>query len=693
MANGEGNEPTNAPAADSRAAARGYTPGEPIIAMAVPPAARYRFGVFDVDPRSGELRKQGIRLRLRGRPFELLTLLLERAGEVVTREELRERLWAADTFVDFDHGVNTSVNKLREVLGDSAASPRFIETVPRRGYRFVAPVAATLVTPVPPVSDQATGPVASPSALPGAALAEAVVTPGSSAVEPARHGRRTVLAAAALALFSGLALTGWLLWRADTASRATPPTGRLMLAVLPFRNLDGGAPEDYFSDGVTEEMIAQLGALEPRRLGVIARTTVMQYKQSPRSISEIGRELDVDYVLEGSVRRGEGRVRVTAQLVQVSDQTQVWAESYESSLDHMLQAQQAAATRIASSLAVRILPGAAGGTARPMPASFAALEAYLRGRYFREQATVASVRRGIEYFQRATQIDPNYALAWAGLGDGYRLLAAPGWEDEPPRVLMTKAKAAIERALTIAPDLAEALAAKALLRFNMDWDLPMAERDIQKAIALNPSYAQAHQYYSSVLTAWGRFDEAIEAARRARELDPRSLTTNATLGVRYYYAGRYPEALAQFDATNEIDPNFGVTQWGMAMTRRELGDLEGAVRDMRRAADQSRGSYMQAWLGHTLAVAGRHQEARAVLESLTKESHVRYVSPFHFALVHLGLGEHEATLNWLERAYDDGSGWLPFLAAEPEFAPLRTHPRFVALLNRVRQSRADQRTP
>ncbi|MGH9330649.1 MAG: winged helix-turn-helix domain-containing protein, partial [Vicinamibacterales bacterium] len=395
-----------------------------------------RFGVFEFDPRVGELRRRGLKVRVRGRPLDILAILLERRGEVVTREQLRERLWPADTFVDFDHGLNAAVNKLREALGDTAENPRFIETLPRRGYRFIAPV-ESLQKPVE---------VAAPVGLTAGPLMDVVSPEVRSQAPPRSQTRWKGIAIAATVAATVLTAA---MWSGRSGPPAAAPSGKVLLAVLPFENLSGTPDQDYFSDGLTDELIAQLGGLAPERLGVIARTSTLQYKAAKKDIGQIGRELGVAYVLEGSVRRAGDRVRITAQLIQVADQTHLWAERYDRDVADVLGIQSEVAMKVASSLAMEIL---ADRSARAAPARvFPAFETYMRGRFYREQVTEDSVRRAISHFERAIELDPNYAAAHAALADCHRLLAAPGWEVERPGDLLPRARTAADRALQIDP--------------------------------------------------------------------------------------------------------------------------------------------------------------------------------------------------------------------------------------------------
>jgi TolB-like protein/Tfp pilus assembly protein PilF len=457
----------------------------------------------------------------------------------------------------------------------------------------------------------------------------------------------------------------------------------MTIAVLPFANLSGDPDQDYLSDGFTEELIAELGTIVPDRLSVIGRTTSILYKGARKSVGDIGRELGVMYLLDGSVRRSGSRVRVTAQLVETQGMTNLWTDSYERDVGDVLAVQSEVARRIARSLALALAPDAPvrAGAATP---SFEAYDLYMRGRYFREQATEEGARRAIEHYERALALDPDYAAAHAAIADAYRLLGAPGWEVERPLALLTRAKAAAERALALDARSAEARAVLAMIRFNFDWDLAGAEREIQAALTINPSFAQAHQYYSGILMTMGRMDAAIDAARRAVELDPLAPTATTSLGVRYYYAKRADEAIQQFQKTLEISPAFSVAHWGLAQSYRMQRRFAEQVAELQRATTLSgNSSYMRAHLAYGYAVAGDRARAEAIRQELVTEAGGRYVAPYHLALIAAGLGEPDVALRWLERAFEDRSGWLVFLPVEPEFEGIRDAPGFQRLLARV----------
>jgi TolB-like protein/DNA-binding winged helix-turn-helix (wHTH) protein/Flp pilus assembly protein TadD len=627
----------------------------------------YRFGVFEVNARTGELRKHGVRLRVRGRPIDILLLLLERPADVVTREDLRQRLWPADTFVDFDHGLNSAMNRLREALGDSAENPRFIETLPRRGYRFIAPIAAP-VTPDPSA-------VRTPAPEPPAAVATPVQLP----VERPTGRRVAVIAAAAVAI---VVTTVVLAWRSLSSDANRP--GKMTIAVLPFTNLSGDPEQDYFSDGFTEEMIAEIGTLEPGRLAVIGRTTSMLYKGAGKSIGQIGQELGVMYLLEGSVRRAGQRVRITAQLVNAHDMTNLWGDSYERDVGDVLTIQSDVARQIARALALALDPAGSDADRRARP-SFTAYEMWMRGRFFRGQATEESARRAIGYFQRAAETDPAYAAAYAGLADSYLLLGAPGWEVDAPLRLLPKAKEAAERALALDSDSAEAHTTLSLIKLYLDWDLAAADREIKEALRLNPSLAQAHQYQSTILLVMNRQEEAIAAARRAMELDPLSATASTTLGIRYFYASRVADAMQQFLKTLEVTAGFAVAHWGLAQCYRQQGRHKEAIEQLESAVQLSGNSaYMRSQLAYGYAAAGNHAAAEEVLRQLRAEAGTRYVAPYHYALISAGLGKTSDAVQWLERAYADRSGWMVFLPVQPEFDGMRQAPAFQRLLARVK---------
>src|SRR5438067_1547432 len=506
--------------------------------MASPAQSRpqYQFGVYTVDLQACEVRKLGTRLIVQERPFQLLLALLERPGEVVTREELRRQLWPEGTFVDFDHNISSAVNKLRTALNDSAKHPSYVETVGRRGYRFIGDVKQILASP-----REATHPA--PLAI------------GEPSAPPSTRWRvpRWTLLLATLILVAASA--GYLRW---TDSRSpVPAPGRVMLAVLPFENLTGDATQEYFSDGLTEEMITQLGRLDPERLGVIGRASVNSYKTHQKPLDQMGRELGVQYVLEGSVQRESGNVRVTAQLVQVKDQTQIWARQYDRQLKNLLALQGEITGEIASqidlTLGRRVRPGNVTSP-RVANESYEAYDLYLRGRYEWNKRNADGFAQAIAYFQQAIAKDPSNARAYAGLADTYALMSTYNYD--PPKELMPKAREAALRALHIDEKLAQAHTSLGLIAEFYDWDFASAEKEFRRAIELDPNYPTGHQWYAEFLANQGKFPQALAESERARQLDPLSLIITTDYGAILYYSRQYDRAIEVFEGVLATDPAF-----------------------------------------------------------------------------------------------------------------------------------------
>lgn len=617
-----------------------------------PGSARgYRFGVFEVECAAAALRRDGTLVRLRGKPFDILTYLLERPGDLVSRDELRRHLWSVDTFVDFDHGLNAAMNRLRDALGDTAENPRFIQTIPRKGYRFIAPVERVACAPVA---------LASMTPAPSVAAVLPGVAPPTATTAAGAPGRRRWWIAAAVVL---VAVSAGAYYFSTRGSAAAPAHGRSMLAVLPFENGSGTPDQDYFADGFTDELIAQLGGLNPEALGVIARTTVSRYRGRRETVDEIGRALHVQYVLEGSVRRNGQEVRITAQLIDVATQTQLWAESYDHDIRDVLLSQRDLAMRVADSLTMSVLRIA---TVQPMP-SAEAYDATLRGRALRQQATLDSLTHAREHFERAITLDGTYAPAYAGLADVFLVLGSPGWEFERPRDVLRQAREAAKRAIELDPRLPDGYAVRGLSRLWLDGDIRGAEDDLRKAISLNGSNALAHQYLSTVLIVSGRPDDAIASARRALALDPLSPTSGTTVAYRLYYAGQFPAALDEFQRALELSPDFGSAWLGRAQTLRAMGRVREAQAALDGAEQRAGGrTYMRAYRAYALGIAGDAAGARAIQAEITRLAATQYVSPFNFALMAAGLGDRAEVQRQVARLATDGSGWSVFAPLERE---------------------------
>jgi TolB-like protein/DNA-binding winged helix-turn-helix (wHTH) protein/tetratricopeptide (TPR) repeat protein len=634
-----------------------------------------RFGVYELDVRSGELRKGGTRIRLQEQPFQVLAALVERPGEVVTRDELRERLWPSGVIVDFDHSLNKAVNKLRDALGDAADNPRFIETLPKRGYRFLIPVTGSGTGDVGCRSSEVLGDTKSFHGM------APDIRPADPRISGTDHFWSTPRIFAGLAVVA-MALAALALWKTWPA-QASPPSGRIMLAVLPFRNLAGSPDEDYFSDGLTEEMITELGQLtSDDRLGVIARTSAMHYKNTSRLVTEIGRELGVDYILEGSIRRAARRVRITAQLVRIRDQTNLWSETYDRDLADVFAIQNDVASRIAGSLALELLPPQRTSRVAAHTTDIVAHEEYLKGRFLWSKRTEDGLRGSLDHFQRAVAADPGYARGYVGLADSYNLLADYG--ALAPADALPRARGAALRALEIDPRLAEAHASLAWTTLVYDRDLASAEQGFRRAIALNPGYASAHQWYAFCLKAAGRHDEAMREVRRAQELDPLSLIINAVVAWHHYYARQYDDAIAQARRVAARDPTFSRVYSYLGWSLLEKGEYAPALEALQKATDLFGNSpARRAEMAHALAVAGRTAEARRVLEEMTTLARTQYVESDLIARIHVGLGDRDRAFEWLERALAEHAPKLVLLRVDPRVDSLRSDPRFADLLRRA----------
>lgn len=616
---------------------------------------------FALDRRLRELRRLDRVLKLERIPMDLLLLLVERAGDLVTREEIVARIWGKDVYLDTDNSINGAIRKIRQVLKDDPEQPRFLQTVTGRGYRFIATVI------VPPVEAPAAVP---PSTLPAPA----------ETVRASRRRRWPVLVGACVVIVAVVA--GYLFWtRAQT--RPSPSQGRLMLAVLPFENLTGDPNQDYFSEGLTEEMITELGRLDPQHLGVIGRTSVMHYKGADVPIAQVGRELGVQYVLEGSVRRSSDRVRITAELVQVKGQTHVWARDFDRRLNDFLSVQSEIAQEIADSIQLSL----AGASAAPRnePANYEAYDLYLRGLYEWNKRTPDALRKSQSYFQGAIDKDPQFAPAYAGLADAYALMGT--YDYAAADEVMPKASAAALHSLQIDPSLPEGHTALALIAENYNWDWETAEKEFRRAIELDPNYATAHHWYAECLAFQGHFDEALAESERARQLDPLSLIIAADNGAILYFSRQYDRAIERFRATLDLDPTTS-RAYLIIGAYAQKGDYESALR----AVDQWQRVLPGPWIANSRSYiygrAGRTADARAARLQLEKECRTATVAcePL-LASAYAASGDREQALAYLEQAYRKHSGTLTALKVDPVFDPLRSDPRFQDLLRRVHLAR------
>jgi len=616
------------------------------------PVRRSKFGAFETDPRSGELVKNGRRVRLQEQPFQLLSALLDRPGEVVTREELRVLLWP-QTVVDYDHGLNKAVSKVREALGDSAESPRFVETVARRGYRFLADV--TLIDENPAHEPDQVTPAPA----------------GDQTARPVTGRLRRPLAWIGLASLPAALLVALpvIFWPAPQAIRS--------LAVLPLANTSNDPSQDFFADGMTDELIMQLGKVNALR--VISRTSAMTYKGAHKPLAAIARELNVDAVIEGSVTRAGDHMRITAQLIRAPDDEHMWANSYEGDVRDALTLQDKVAQDVAEQ--VRATLNHAAPEKRhsidPLP-----YENHLKGRYFLNKRTGEGLRSAIKYFRRAIDLDRNYAEAYSGLADAYAL--AGDWEYGvlSPQEAFSKATVAASKALELDGTLAEAHTSLAFALDLYGWDWDVAGSEYEAAIRLNPGYATAHHWHAWHLMLMGQSTRALAEFRRAESLDPLSLIISADIADALCINRDFDAAVAQSRKTLELDPGFAVGHYQLGQALVQLHRYDEAIAEFRKSIEISgHSSVFDSNLAYAYAVSGRKEEAVRIAAAMEAQGEAYPSAQASIALIHVGLGDHEAALRWLDKAYE--ARFNPSILLRPAFDPLRNDPRFSQLMHRI----------
>jgi TolB-like protein/DNA-binding winged helix-turn-helix (wHTH) protein len=618
---------------------------------------------FELDLRAYEVRRKGRALKLERIPMDLLVLLAQRRGELVTRDQIVEKIWGKNVFLDTTASINSAIRKIRLVLGDNPEQPRFIQTVTGQGYRFIAPL-----------NEVRTPQEASASAVPR------TVVPQRAALS---RRRLWILTAAIVFLVLAIALASW---RFHYFIRPQPANERLMLAVLPFENLTGDSAQEYFSDGFTEEMITQLGRLDTEHIGVIARTSVMHYKNTRQPLARIAQELGVQYVLEGSVRRDAQRIRITAQLIRAQDQTHLLAREFDRQVKDVLSLQGEIAESIAREILVALgrnrerLSVAQSGPLSPQ--SYKAYDLYLQGRYHWNKRTPEGFRKALESFQQATETDSGYARAYAGLADTYALMSNYGLA--PASEYMPKARAAAQSALQGDDSLAEAHTSLAVIAQDYDWDWQAAEKEYRRAIELNANYATAHQWYAEYLAYQGRFSEALRESEQARELDPLSLIIAADNGAILYFSRQYDRAIARFRSVLGMDPGFTRAHL-LISAYAQKGKFGEALADIdvwRRATGDR--PWIAAWETYVYGRAGHDAKAKEALLKTEKLSREWEVDPTQFMVVsYIGIGDKEKSLSLLEQATRTRSNVPVGLKVDPVYDPLRGEPRFQDLLRRV----------
>jgi TolB-like protein/DNA-binding winged helix-turn-helix (wHTH) protein/Tfp pilus assembly protein PilF len=619
-----------------------------------------RFGVFEVDLQASELRKQGIKVKLQQQPFELLAMLLEHPGEVVTREEIQKRLWPADTFVDFDRGLNRATNRLRESLGDDAESPRFIETLPRRGYRFIAPVVKSdesghVAELVPPQAD--TVPTnGSP------------YSPGYDRVR-LRIGFVTALVAIAL-----LTVAAWFAF-------FRPRHGAIeSVAVLPFSNGSSDSNAEYLSDGITESLINNLSQLP--NLRVMARSTVFRYKANDADPQKIGNDLHVQAVLSGRLLQQGNVLIIQAELMDVKTGVQLWGGQFNRSAEDVLALQDDLSREIAEKLRVKLTGEQKQRLARRNTEDAEAYRFYLKGRYYWNKRSPEGMQKAASYFQQAIDKDPGYALAYAGLADTYVYLSF--FNMVAPRDAMPRAKAAAAKALEIDDHLAEAHVSLGYISYAYDWDWPAAGRHFDQALALDPAYTRAHIFYPFYLSSRGQSQEAVTVAKSALDLDPASPSLSHSLAVQFYLTRQFDQAIEQCRKTLEMDPNFAVAYAVLGQTYLAKGMNSEAAPVLEKYSALSQGSVDSlALLGYSQARRRKKSQALRTIDELKETSKNSFVPAFYFALVYAALEDKDQAFMWLEKGYDERFARFAYLKLEALWDPLRSDERFRDLVRRV----------
>ncbi len=593
--------------------------------MAISDSCVYEFDGFRIEPETCSLLHNGIPLALTPKVFDTLLYLVTHKGLLLETETLMRAIWP-DTIVE-ENNLSQNISMLRRILGEKRGENRYILTVPGKGYRFIGHVAASV----------------------------------SGFAQSSEQGSQ----------------------RSSQASseKGLEESARLTLAVLPFENLGAGPEREYLADGLTEETVAALGQADPDHFNVIGRTSVMRYKKTTKSLAEIGRELNTAYLVESSLRGEGGRLRITSKLIRVRDQVQIWSASYDSEPGSVLAFQRELSLAIAEQIRLRLSPEQLTALGRRQTRNPEAYDLYLRGRHHWNQLTPQTTRIAIEYFMRATKLDPKYALAWSGLADSYS--SSPVNGDATPLVVWPLARESANNAVRSEPELAEVQGSVAFLNFWLEWDWTAAEQAARKATALDPSYPLGHRFLGIVLSHSGRHAEAQLAMRRARELDPFYPMQHA-LSAQAAFVARDYSAAAQFARQAiVVDPEFWIGHLQLAQADVELGDYDSALKELNIAGRlSSSNSKVMALRGYLFARTKRTEDAVEVLHTLEAISRERYVPPYAAALVHAGLGQKESALGWLDRAYEARDVHLAFLPVDPKWDPFRSDPRFIALLCR-----------
>lgn len=625
------------------------------------PGPILRFNDTELDVGRYEIRRNGRSLRLERLPMELLILLASRQGELVTREEVIERLWGKGVHLDADQGINTAIRKIRLCLRDTAENPTYIQTVVGKGYRFIPPVAISQ----PAVAQH-----------PNEASQKAEA-PDPSVIPSPRSSRFTTYWIA-FAAVSAMAVTAGLAWF-WYGHRNPQPTAIAAIAVLPFENLSGDPAQDYFVDGVTDELITELAKMGGVR--VISRTSSMQYKHAKGNVRKIASELGVDAVVEGAVARSDNRVRVTAQLIRASSDQHLWANSYERDVSDILALQTEIATAVARELRVELALQTPAATP-PRPLNQEAYAEYLRGRYAWNLRREPALLEAIQHFESAIRIDPGFAQAYSALADCHTALGY--LNARSPEETFPNARLAAQKALQLDNSLAESHASLAYYYLYYERNWRAAEAEFRRAIELNPSYATAHDWYGVYLTARGRWSDALAEMNKARELDPLSLPISTDEGFSLYYSGNYDAAITSLQESLAKDPGFPAAHLWLGRAYEEKSMYPEAIAEFEKVQKELPGWPVAiAATGWVYGRWGKTAEARRVLAELNAQSKRRYVSSYAIALVHAGLGEKNEALRFLDLGLKERTNWMVWTAVDPRWQPIRRDPRFKQLVHEI----------
>ncbi|HVR25949.1 MAG TPA: winged helix-turn-helix domain-containing protein [Candidatus Polarisedimenticolia bacterium] len=631
-------------------------------------AERVRFGTFELNVRTGELVSIGTepvepgsaKVLLREQPFRILRILVERQGQMVNRQEIRQILWPNDTFVDYERSINVAMAILRKALADDADHPKYIETLARRGYRLIAPVEWQQSSTA---AQDSLGSIA--ETLPRIEGPIVEREPGA----PKHWGKAAVVPACVVILV----VAGYMTWRHFRAT-AEGRSEKIMLAVLPFENLTGDPSKEYLADGLTEETISQLGRLNPEQLGVIARTSVMGYKHKDTRLDQIGHDLSVQYVLENSLRESGNHLRLTSQLIQVKDQTHLWSRDYDYPAKDILTIEDDVAKAVAQEIRLR-LTSQQQAVAQPHRVNPDAFDAYLQGYYFFERNTDKDTEIAGKYYERATQLDPSYALAWVGLSRVRKWQAMQGLI--PSEEGFRLAREAVERALALNPNLAEAHTQMGRIKRQLDFDWAGGDASYQRAVELEPGNPEAVSAAASSAAMVGRFDEALRLNRRAVDLDPLNAGSWEILAETEFFMGQLNQAVADCKKALELNPDVFPGPLMLGKIYVLQGRPQDALPEIERVRDEPQRAFLYAIAYYALS---RKEESDAALSELIAKYQQ---NTYRIAEVYAFRNQSDEAFEWLDRAYGQRNAGLIVTKVDPLLKSLRHDPRYAALLKKL----------